>query len=169
MVARQASLILDLGGGDRIIGEHAQEMNLPDFCYSNGADPLAIYMMGPDRDDFEHVLTIIRAGYFSAPNSIVVLNQSLVRAGKNAASAFDWIYNHPGHDDAAKVAKFIVMPRLGCMDALRAEGLTFYDALNNKPGKSGRPMDAGRQFMIGVWMNKLEQQMVELKITHWLP
>lgn len=169
MVSRRASLILDLGGGDRIIAEHSQELNLPDFCEGVGADPLAIYMVGPERDDFEHVLNIIRAGYFRSPHSLMVLNQSLVRAGKNAASAFDWLYKHPGYTEVSKAVKSIEMPRLGCMDVLRAEGLTFYEGLQNKPGKSGRPMDAARQFMIGVWMNKLEQQMVAANITDWLP
>jgi hypothetical protein len=125
MVTRQASLILDLGGGDRIIAEHSQEMNLPEYCEAVGADPLAVYMVGPERDDFEHVLNIIRAGYFISRRGVLVLNQSLVRVGKNAGSAFDWLYQHPGYEEVSQIAKIVMMPRLACMDAMRSEGLTF--------------------------------------------
>jgi hypothetical protein len=169
MVTRQASLILDLGGGDRVLAEHSQEMELPEFCESVGAEPLAIYMVGPERDDFEHVLSVVRAGYFRAPHAILVLNHSLVRAGKNAASAFDWLYRHPGFTEMSDVAKTVVMPRLGCMDHMRAAGLSFYDAIDNRSGRDGLPLDPGRQFQVGVWVNKMEKQFHDLGIAEWLP
>ena len=53
---------------------------MPDFCEA-GWEPLAIYMIGPDLEDFEHVFKIFKAGYFKSPRA--VLNYNLVRAGKN--------------------------------------------------------------------------------------
>jgi hypothetical protein len=78
MAESRASLILDLGGGDRVLAEYGRELALPVFCESVGVEPLSIYMIGPDMEDFDHILTIYRAGYFRTERSILVMNESLV-------------------------------------------------------------------------------------------
>jgi len=46
-------------------------------------------------EDFDHILAIYRAGYFRTDRSILVMNESLVRAGKTARGAFDVIVKRP--------------------------------------------------------------------------
>jgi hypothetical protein len=169
MAARKASLVVDLGGGDRVLAEHARDMDLPEFCQAAGGVPLAIYMIGPDKDDFDHVFSIFRAAYFACPHSLLVLNYNLVRAGKNRASAFEWLDTHPGYLEMAKTAVGINMERLACMDAMREEGLSFYDVVDNKRGKNGKPFDLARQFQVQVWLNKLEKQFRDEGVEEWLP
>ena len=41
-------------------------------------DRFALCFMGPDTADLEHVLTIVRAGYFRPDRMILVLNENLV-------------------------------------------------------------------------------------------
>jgi hypothetical protein len=170
MAEKKQSLVLDIGGGDRILGEHARDINLPEFCASAGGECVAMYVMGPQREDLEHVLSIFRSGHFNTARTIIVLNEALVRTGKNPASAFDWLYEDPGFLEIGDVAKILVMRRLPCMELMRAEGLSFYDAANGVPGKkTGKPMDVARRFMVQSWINKMELQITELGISDWLP
>ena len=48
----------------------------------------------------------------------------------------------------AKTAVGINMERLACMDAMREAGLSFYDVVDNKRGKNGKPFDLARQFQV---------------------
>ena len=63
MVDSRSSLILDLGGGDGVLAEYGRELALPVFCETVGVEPLSIYMIGPDMEDFDHILAIYRAGF----------------------------------------------------------------------------------------------------------
>lgn len=169
MALRKASLVLDLGGGDRVLAEHARDMNLPEFCEDVGAAALGVFMIGPDRDDFEHVLSIFRAGYFRAARSILVLNYNLVKAGKNAVSAFEWLERHPGYEEMLKTGVMISMEKLACMEVMRAEGLSLNEAIEGGRGKSGGPFDPARAYQVKVWMNKMEKQFRTYGIEEWLP
>ena len=83
MVIGGWSLVLDLGGGDRVLSEYGRDLGLVEFCTSAGIEPLAIYVSGPEIDDFEHALAIWKAGYFAAKRSILVLTSiSCRRAGR---------------------------------------------------------------------------------------
>jgi len=169
MALRRASLVLDLGGGDRVLAEHARDMNLPEFCEDVGAAALGVFMIGPDRDDFEHVLSIFRAGYFRAEHSILVLNYNLVKAGKNAVSAFEWLEGHPGYEEMLASGVAIRMEKLACMEVMRAEGLSLNEAIERGRGKSSVPVDPARGYQIKVWMNKMEKQFRTYGIEEWLP
>ncbi len=170
MAESRASLILDLGGGDRVLAEYGRELALPVFCESVGVEPLSIYMIGPDMEDFDHILTIYRAGYFRTERSILVMNESLVRAGKTARGAFDVIVTRPECRELAEEGtKFLFMPRLPCMVEMRDSGLSFYDAAKGKRGCRGKPMDPVRQFMVRSWLDEMERVFEKIGILEWLP
>ena len=78
MAEMARSVALDLGGGDRVLAEYGRDLALVEFCQETGAQPLALCFMGPDTADLEHVLTIVRAGYFRPDRMILVLNENLV-------------------------------------------------------------------------------------------
>ncbi|MCW2318578.1 hypothetical protein M2322_004147 [Rhodoblastus acidophilus] len=160
-------MVLDMGGGDKVLSEHANDMALPEFCAASGIDPLAIYMMGPDRDDFEHVSSIFKAGYFQSERALLVLNESMVKAGKGAAGAFDFVFDEDEFDNIIKLVKIVRMPRLACMDAIRAEGMTFFQAAAGQKGASGRALSLGHQFMVKTWLNRMEQAVAA--VQDWLP
>jgi hypothetical protein len=169
MVESGSSLVLDLGGGDRVLSEHSRAMALPDFCESFGWEPLAIYLIGPDLEDFEHVFKIFKAGYFKSSRAILIMNEALVRAGKNASGAFDQIADHPGYEEMNAVVRHMSMPRLECMSALRASGLSFYEAISNKVGVDGKRLNLGQQFQVRTWLNQMEGKFTNLGIEEWLP
>ena len=69
MVELQASLILDLGGGDQALAEAAVRWTLTVFCEAVGVEPLSIGMIGPDMEDFDHLLTIFGPDIFAPSGS----------------------------------------------------------------------------------------------------
>ena len=170
MVVNRASVVLDLGGGDRVLSDYGQDLPLVDFCQSVGVSCLPLYFSGPEKDDFDHIVAIHEAKYFTTTKAILFLNESLVRSGKTTTGAFDETLNRPELKDmAAKGLEVVFVPRLPCMAEMRASGLGFYEAAGNKPGKNGKPMDPVRQFMVRHWIEKLESQFAECEIQDWLP
>ena len=167
MAEERVSLVLDMGGGDKVLSEHSNEMGLPEFCLASGIEPLAIYMMGPDREDFQHVANIFEAGYFRSEKALLVLNESMVKAGKGAAGAFDFVFNEERFEQIVALVKIVRMPKLACMDSIRAEGLTFFEAAAGKKGSSGRALSLGHQFMVKTWLNRMEQAVGG--VEDWLP
>ena len=170
MVSTKASLVLDLGGGDRVLSDYGQDLPLAAFCQAAGVSCLPLYFSGPEKDDFDHIVAIHDAGYFRGTHAILFLNESLVRAGKTPAGAFDPIMDRPELRRLMNGGvRIILIPRLPCMTEMRASGLSFHDAAANKPGASGKPMDPVRQFMVKTWLERLEEQFNEVGVTEWLP
>lgn len=170
MVNARSSMVLDLGGGDRVLSDYGQDLPLADFCAAAGVTCLPLYFSGPEKDDFDHIVAIHKAGYFRGPRSILFLNENLVRQGKSPAGAFDPVFARPELEQMEKEGvRIIYMPRLPCMVEMRAAGLSFYDAAANKPGKSGKPMDPVRQFMVKHWLDRMEAAFEEAGVAEWLP
>ncbi len=170
MVALRTSLVLDLGGGDRVLADYGRDLGLVEFCTAAGIEPLALFVSGPEMDDFEHVLTIWKAGYFRSRRSILVLNEHLVSGGRTPAGAFDAIMSRP--EMAEMMAGGLVplfMPRLPCMTEMRAAGLSFLDTMASKPGLTGKPLGPVRQFMVGTWHKKMLAAFEGVGALDWLP
>lgn len=167
MAEERVSMVLDMGGGDKVLSEHSNDMALPEFCEASGIEPLAIYMMGPDREDLQHVANIFEAGYFRSEKALLVLNESMVKTGKGASGAFDFIYKEERFEPVIASVQIVYMPKLACMEAIRAEKLTFFDAAAGKKGSSGRALSLGHQFMVKTWLNRMEKAVA--KVEAWLP
>ena len=167
MAADQSSMVLDMGAGDKVLEEHAKDMNLREFCEASGVRPLAIYSIGPTMDDFNHVMTIYEKGYFRSDRSVLVMNESLVPSGKSTGGAFDFVFQDPRYAEIAHGVRAVIMPKLACMNAMRDDSLSFYEAAASKRGKSGRPMSLGHQFIVKTWINRMEESLSS--VEDWLP
>lgn len=164
------SVALDLGGGDRVLSEYGKDLALTEFCAEIGAQPLALLCMGPDPSDFEHVLSLVRAGYFAPGRSVLVLNENLVPANRTAAAAFEPIVTRGDFAELVKAgARPIYLPALACMDHLRTRGLGFYAAIAGERGTSDEVMDPVRRFMVKKWIARLERELAEVGVMDWLP
>lgn len=170
MTIHKGSLVLDLGGGDRVLAEYGRDLGLVDFCDMAGIKPLALFVSGPEMDDFEHVLTIWKAGYFKTAHSVLVFNEHLVAGGRTPMGAFDAIMARPEMDQMMKEGlEPLYMPRLPCMKEMREAGLSFLDAVANKPGAGGKPLDPVRQFMVTTWHKKMVKAFDDAGASAWLP
>lgn len=165
-----SSLVLDLGGGDRVMQEFGRDLALVEFCHASGVDPLGLFFTGPDADDFDHVLAVWRAGYFSPERSILVMNEHLVPQGRTGAGAFKAILERPEMDELAAVGvKAIMVPRLPCLDMMRQAGLGFVEAAAGHPGAKGVPLDPVRQFMVKQWATKVRAEFARVGAAGWTP
>ena len=170
MVSTRSSMVLDLGGGDRVLSDYGEDLPLATFCEAAGVTCLPLYFTGPEQDDFDHIMAIHRARYFRGEKAILFMNESLVRSGKTTIGAFDEIISRPEMDKLGEDGvKIVLVPRLPCMKELRASGLSFYEAAANKPGKDGKPLDPVRHFMVKSWIERLETRFVETGVAEWLP
>ncbi|HME84879.1 MAG TPA: hypothetical protein VKG91_10105 [Roseiarcus sp.] len=167
MAADKTSMVLDMGGGDKVLEVHAKDLNLPEFCEAAGVQALAIYSIGPTEEDFDHAMSIYERGFLRTDRSLLVLNESLVLAGKSAGGAFDFVFADPRYAQIAARTQSVIMPKLACMVAMRNEALSFYDAAEGKRGKSGRPMSLGHRFMVKTWINRMEENLSQ--VEEWLP
>src|SRR5208337_2473179 len=110
-----SSMVLDMGSDDKVLSEHAKDMALPEFCESADVRTLAIYSIGPQIEDFNHISNIHEAGFFRADKSVLVMNESLITIGKGAGGAFDFILHDPRFQILGEGLIILIMPRLACM------------------------------------------------------
>lgn len=170
MMSTKASTVLDLGGGNSALADLEHELPLVDFCNEAGVTCLPLYFCGPEKDDFDHIVSLHQAGHFRGPQSVLFLNESLIRAGQTAAEAFEWFFKRPELERMTKEGvKILYIPRLPCLSSMRETGLSFYDAASNKPGRDGQPLPPMRQFMVRKWLKQLEHDFVETGVADLLP
>ncbi|MGO9673562.1 MAG: hypothetical protein ACLPSF_05250 [Methylocella sp.] len=166
MAESRSSLVLDLGAGDQTLAETCRELDLVAFCESVGVRPLSIYTIGPDMEDFDHIVAIHQAAFFAAP-SVLVMNHNLVRPGKTAFGAFSAIMGRPECKEVGN--RIVAMPRLVYMDQIRRSGLSYYEAATSKRGTGGRSLDPLAQFAAKAWTDRLEREFEENEVAEFLP
>ena len=136
--ATQVSMVLDMGAGDDVLELHGKDLNLREFCVASGVEPLAIYSIGPEVDDFDYVMGVYEDGYFRSERALLVMNESLVPVGKSAGGMFDFVYSDPRFERMSETARSVIMPKLACMEAMRQERLTYYEAAEGERGRAAR-------------------------------
>jgi len=165
MVASRRSVVLDLGGGDRVLPEYVRDLDLVGFCNHAGAFPLALYFIGPDADDLEHAWKIFTAEVFRPERTVIVLNEYLVKAGQTPATAFaKTVKNGQLMEMAQEGARMIYMPRLPCMGRVRELGLPL-----NAAAEGSKELGPTAAFMVRRWLHRLEDECERAGIDDWLP
>ena len=170
MAEDRVSRGLDLGGGERVIPEFVRELSLTRYCAECDITLLSIYMLGPDFEDFRHVMELVRAGDMRAERTLLVMNEGVVRQGQSVAGAFDPIIGHP--DMRALLedgATSVFLKRLTCMPLIREAGLNFYDVAAGKPDRRGTRPRPTLQHMTRVWLQQNEDEHAQAGALEWLP
>ena len=169
-VRTASSLVFDMGGGDRTVQDYVREMDLVELCTAIDRLSLGLFFCGPDMDDFDHIVSIWRAGYFRPTRSLLVFNEHLVPQGRTAFGAFDAIMARPEFLELVDGGmEMIMLPRLPCLEVMRQAGLGFVDAAAGRPGIKGVPLDPVRQFMVKQWIAKVLANLERVGATEWMP
>ena len=169
-IQMDASLVIDLGGGDRVMEEYGRDLALVEFCEANGFQPLGLFFCGPEESDLRHILSLWRADYFRPRRSIVVFQEYLVPRGRTPSGAFEALLGSPEMKELVEDGvEFIFLPRLPCMEEVRKLKLGFVDAAAGKVGPEGKALDVVRQFMVKQWIGKVQKEFERVGATEWLP
>lgn len=166
LATERRSLVLDLGGGDRLLADYGRDLALVEFCRDCGVEPLALLCLGPALDDLAHVVALADA--FAPPRTVLVLNEGLVPGGRSAQQAFAPLYGRK--EFAALVdrgAVPVLMPRLACMPEVDARRLGFGAARDGAKGRDGSPLGPVQRSQVGTWMRRMEEAFEPCRA--WLP
>ncbi|MDB5848233.1 MAG: uncharacterized protein JWP29_1985 [Rhodoferax sp.] len=165
MVSTRRSAVLDLGTGERALVEYGRDMPLVKFCERRGIEPVALFVMGPDDEDWRHVESIWKTGAFNPSRVILALNEGVVKGGMTVAGAFNRTINQPGFKAMMEAgAKFLLVQRLAAMAAAKETGASFYDIAIGKVAQ-----DPVTEFMTETWLGDMEARRLQAKVTEWLP
>lgn len=167
---QQASVVIDMGGGDRISEELAAESDLGHFLAASNLIPTYAYFTGPERDDFEHMHRIWAGGAFQGGTSLLFLNAGLQRNTNRAENPFAWLRQDPRMIAMTKAGVIpIDMPALTCMKYIEEEGLSVFEAIANKTGQSGRPLNPLWVHMAQKWLKDFTANLTKEGADEWMP
>ena len=170
MAVNRVSRVLDLGGGERVIPEFVRDLSLTTYCRDLGITLLSIYMLGPDTEDFRHVIEQVRSNDMAGERTLLVMNEGVIRQGQSVEGAFDPINNDPEMHGLIKGgAATVFLKRLSCMPAVRETGRGFYDIAEGKPDEKGVRPRPTMQHMVKAWLGDAEAQHIEAGTAEWLP
>lgn len=169
MVEESVSRALDLGGGDRVLQEYARDLAVDEFCLDYDVGLTSAFYLGPDMEDFYHVLQILQSGDLKGARTLLILNEGVIRQGQTTEGVFDPILAHPDfHALVRDGAGVVVMPRLTCLDQLRERGLGFFDTIEGRPDKYGVKASPTLQHMTKTWMKTKERSHGDAGTSGWL-
>ena len=168
-IADRFTALVDLGGGDLLLKQLAREIGLVPFLERHGVRPVALHLIGPDRDDLAYLHDVEQDGLFAPAATILVLNEALVPARRAIKTAFQaTILEHPTFLATLKRgAKVVWMPRLEPAHEIDARRLTFTAAEENqvKPGQAS--IGPWNRQLVHNWLRDMETNFAP--VAQWLP
>jgi hypothetical protein len=168
MAADGTSRVVDVSGGSRDLDDVLAELDLPVFCQDYGIDLVVVAMLGENREDFDHVIKAIAAGFVRPDNLLLVLNHGVL-GKKNPEAAFLPLTDDQRYKDlVARGARVMHMPHLPVLDQMRAARVDVYAtaASATMPDGSFQPI---WQNMAKRWLTAMEQEFADAQVTDRLP
>ena len=170
MIEGHYSAAVDLGGGERVVDEYEQDLEIRDLCDEYAIRLVEICFLGPEEEDFRHVHEIIRRRGLRAHKTLLVLNEGVIRQGQTAEGAFTPLIQSRRFQELVREgAAPVFMRRLGCMAALRERGLGFYAAVLGMPDRDGIPASPTVRTMVKAWLRQHEAEHEKAGTREWLP
>lgn len=164
------SAVLDLGGGDRVVQEFVRELPLREYCDAFGVQLVEAYFLGPDLEDFNHVVQVARARDLRAHKTMLVLNEGVIRKGQTTEGVFEPLTRRPEFLAMLEAgAAAVFLPRFSSMSVVQQKGLSFYEAVRGVPGRDGLPAKPTVVFMTQMWLARHEAEHEKAGTLEWLP
>lgn len=168
MAEDRVSRLLDVSGGSSSVEDLLRDLELPEFCATSEIRLTWLCMLGPDVEDFEHVLTAVRSGHMKPEHMLLVLNEGAIRQGQNPVGAFDPLRSHV-NNLVQHGAKAVYLTRLPVFETVRQNRLDFYDVAARKPGPDGSLPKATSAFIVQKWLRDFEAGLQGAGATSWVP
>ena len=164
------SAVLDLGGGDRVVQEFVRELPLREYCDVFGFRLVEAYFLGPDPEDFGHVVQVARARDLRAHKTMLVLNEGVIRKGQTTEGVFEPLTHRPEFLEMLEAgAAAVLLHRFSAMPLLQEKELGFYDAVRGLPGRNGQEAEPTTRLMVQLWLAKHEAEHEKAGTLEWLP
>lgn len=170
-VAKGDSAVVDFGGGDTFMKEMGKDLPWVRYCAKRGIEPVALFVLSPDQENLNHVLSLFDSGHFNPKRMIIVMNEGVIREGKTTRGAFDDTVSSEGFQRMVKAGAIpLLLPRLPCMGAMtkaaavEPAAMDFYAAASGDTG-----LEFVQQFMVETWIEGFEEKIQSLGISGWLP
>jgi hypothetical protein len=162
------SVLLDLGGGDLVLKEHAKDLSLVPFCEQFGIDPIAVHFLGSDLDDLAYLRDVDESGAFAPKKTLLVLNEGVLPPGRQPGRAFEAVRNHDIFKAAIKRdAKAVMMPRLQCMGEIDRRRLLFSAAAAGTVKAGQEPLGPIARQYTTMWLRAMDAAFTS--VSDWLP
>lgn len=170
-VAKGDSAVVDFGGGDTFMKEMGKDLPWVRYCAKRGIEPLALFVLSPDQENLNHVLSLFDSGHFNPKRMVLLLNEGVIREGKTTRGAFDDIMSSDGYQRMVNAGAVpLLLPRLPCMGVLTKSALTDPSAMDFYAAAAGDGvLDFVQQFMVETWLEDFETKVQSLGIADWLP
>ena len=168
LIERRLTAMLDLGGGDLLLKRLAREIGLVSFLESHDVQPVAIHLLGPDRDDLAYLHDLETDQLFAPEATLLVLNEALLPAGRSVKAAFGAVLDNPIFEGAiARGAKSVWMPRLVPAHEVDDRRLTFAAAEASQVKDGQAPIGPWNRQLIANWRRTMEANFAP--VAAWLP
>ncbi|MDN3563114.1 hypothetical protein ACFQY5_40035 [Paeniroseomonas aquatica] len=167
MAEDRISRVIDFNGGDRVISDVHRDLDLGPFCQAIGVKLVSVLTLGPEVEDFRHMVKAAHAGHLEPHQIVLAFNEGVIPMGVTTLGAFEPILAAPELEElVAMGAEMMVMPRLACVKGLKEAGLSLYQAAY--PAQGTR-VSATLLHMTRQWLQKQEKAIVEKGIAEKLP
>lgn len=170
MVADRVSRVLDLGGGDRVLQEANRDLPIASYCTNFGIKLVSVCVIGPDPEDFRHIMELVRTGGIEPSRMLMMLNEGVIRQGQSVDGVFEPLMRDP--DMKALIrdgARTVFFRRLTCMDQVRSTGQSYYDIAAGLPNAAGVKPRPTMQHMVKIWLEQFEAEHAQAGTLEWLP
>jgi hypothetical protein len=159
---------LDSSGGGSEFDEMMADLDIAAFCRDFGISLLSVCMLGPDREDFKHLMEAVTAKSIRPENLLIVFNEATLR-GNNPVIGFGPIAESEDFKSLKKDGtNAMFMHRLPCMTELREAREDFYVVASGKRADGTRPL-ATQVHMTRKWIEQNESEFKRLEILDRLP
>lgn len=160
---------VDFGGGDRVLQDYGHELKIGEFCERFSLGLVWAFVLGPDPEDLRHVTQVIGSGAVAGGRILLVLNEGVIRAGQSVEGVFNRTRAEPEFRRLLdQGAEQITMSRLTCFDALRAQGLGFFEAASGALDRHGKRTRPTIQHMTSIWLRDMEDELSGSEAGTWL-
>jgi len=167
-IESKMTVLLDLGGGDLVLKQHAAEMELVHFMHKHGVDVVAAHLIGPNLDDLAYLQSVEQGGTFAPERTILVLNEGLISGARSERGAFEPIVQHRiFRDVVARGAKVVRMPRLGCLHEVENRRLSFAAAEAGQTKRELPPLGLTNRQRVAIWLRDMNAAFEP--VADWLP
>ncbi len=167
---RRATLVLDLGGGDRVMGDLSAELQVAAVALELGLVPVGLYFTGVEQDDLIHVHNLVEAGAFKADRQILIVNESLVPAGKTAQNVVvPFTQTEAFVSLCSRGVESLRFPRLMMLEKIRAAGLTINEVLSHPKRSDVMRIGITMPLVIRDFQKKLDVAIEESEVHDLFP